>query len=80
MLLLDVNLESLLLNPCIIFVRFSNEYGSTLLELLEISLFDDGGKGGGFEDVMEENEGSWMTDSMGGDRKDTWAELVLRGG
>ena len=35
------------------------------------------GNCGGFDDVMDEKEGSWITDSIGGERKDTCAELVL---
>lgn len=72
-------------NPSIIFVKFSNEYGSDVV--LAASNLDlpsslapaaPGKEGGGFEEVMEEKEGSWMMDSMGGDRKETWAELELR--
>ncbi len=71
-------------NPWIIFVKFSNEYGSDVV--LTASNFEwpnslgpaPGKAGGGFDEAMEEKEGSWMMDSMGGDRKETWAELELR--
>jgi hypothetical protein len=39
-----------------------------------------GKEGGGLDDALEEKDGNWMMDSMGGDRKETWTELVLRGG
>lgn len=52
-----------------------------LLWLLELGVWLVPGKeGGGLDDVMEEKDGNWMMDSMGGDRKETWTELVLRGG
>ena len=35
---------------------------------------------GGREEVMDEYEGSWTMDSMGGERKETWAVLELRTG